>query len=189
MKIVLRADVDNVGKKGDIIDVADGFARNFLLPKGQAIKANNGHRRPGRRHAPLHATSRTPRTVRRPRPWPAHSCPWSSASRPAPAARASCSARSPATDVVDAVERADRRRTRPPQGPPRRADPHRRHPRGAGAAPHRRAVPHHRRGHRQRPRSPRRIPGRGAVRRCGQVAARDPSRRSRRHRVRVTPRA
>ena len=42
MKIVLRADLDNVGKKGDIIDVADGYARNFLLPKGHAIKATDG---------------------------------------------------------------------------------------------------------------------------------------------------
>ncbi len=42
MRIVLRADVDNVGKKGDIIDVADGFARNFLLPKGHAIRATEG---------------------------------------------------------------------------------------------------------------------------------------------------
>ena len=42
MRIVLRADVDNVGKKGDIIDVADGFARNFLLPKGHAIPATSG---------------------------------------------------------------------------------------------------------------------------------------------------
>ena len=42
MKIVLRADVDNVGKKGDILDVSDGFARNYLLPKGHAIKATDG---------------------------------------------------------------------------------------------------------------------------------------------------
>src|SRR4051794_38228342 len=42
MKIVLRADVANLGKKGDIIDVADGHARNFLLPKGLAIKATDG---------------------------------------------------------------------------------------------------------------------------------------------------
>jgi len=42
VKIVLRSDVDNVGKKGDIIDVADGFARNYLLPKGFAIKATRG---------------------------------------------------------------------------------------------------------------------------------------------------
>ena len=41
-KIVLRADVDSVGKKGDILDVADGYARNFLIPKGHAIKATPG---------------------------------------------------------------------------------------------------------------------------------------------------
>ena len=42
MKVVLRTDVDGVGKKGDILDVADGFARNFLIPKGRAIKATDG---------------------------------------------------------------------------------------------------------------------------------------------------
>ena len=42
MKIVLRTDVDGVGKKGDILDVADGFARNYLIPKGRAIKATPG---------------------------------------------------------------------------------------------------------------------------------------------------
>jgi large subunit ribosomal protein L9 len=42
MRVVLRADVDNVGKKGDIIDVADGFARNYLIPKGRAIAATKG---------------------------------------------------------------------------------------------------------------------------------------------------
>jgi large subunit ribosomal protein L9 len=44
MKIVLRSDVDNVGKKGDIVDVADGYARNYLIPKGQAIVATPGVR-------------------------------------------------------------------------------------------------------------------------------------------------
>ncbi|MET1000591.1 MAG: 50S ribosomal protein L9 [Acidimicrobiia bacterium] len=42
MKIVLRADVDNLGKKGDMVDVADGYARNFLVPKGLALKASRG---------------------------------------------------------------------------------------------------------------------------------------------------
>lgn len=42
MRVVLRADFDTLGKKGDIVDVADGFARNFLLPKGHAIKASAG---------------------------------------------------------------------------------------------------------------------------------------------------
>ena len=42
MRIVLRADVANVGKRGEIIDVADGHARNYLLPKGLAMKATDG---------------------------------------------------------------------------------------------------------------------------------------------------
>ena len=46
MKVILRSDIDGVGKKGDIIDVADGFARNFLLPKGHAIRATEGPEHP-----------------------------------------------------------------------------------------------------------------------------------------------
>lgn len=42
MQVVLRTDVDGLGKKGDILDVADGYARNFLIPRGRAIKATPG---------------------------------------------------------------------------------------------------------------------------------------------------
>jgi len=42
MKVLMRSDLDGVGKKGDLIDVADGYARNFLVPKGYAIKATKG---------------------------------------------------------------------------------------------------------------------------------------------------
>jgi len=42
MKVLLRTDVDGVGKRGDIIDVAGGFARNHLLPAGKAIIASDG---------------------------------------------------------------------------------------------------------------------------------------------------
>ncbi len=42
MKIVLRADVDHVGQKGDVVDVADGYARNFLVPRGLALQATAG---------------------------------------------------------------------------------------------------------------------------------------------------
>lgn len=42
MRVVLRADVDKVGKRGDIVEVADGYARNSLVPKGQAIPATPG---------------------------------------------------------------------------------------------------------------------------------------------------
>jgi large subunit ribosomal protein L9 len=41
-KVILRADVANVGKRGDICEVSDGYARNYLLPKGLAIKASDG---------------------------------------------------------------------------------------------------------------------------------------------------
>lgn len=42
MKIVLLADVVGVGKRGDILAVADGFARNSLIPSGRAIPATKG---------------------------------------------------------------------------------------------------------------------------------------------------
>jgi large subunit ribosomal protein L9 len=42
VKVILRSDIDGVGNKGDICDVADGYARNFLLPKGLALKASKG---------------------------------------------------------------------------------------------------------------------------------------------------
>ena len=40
MKLLLRSDVSGVGKKGDIVDVADGYGRNYLLPKGFAVVAS-----------------------------------------------------------------------------------------------------------------------------------------------------
>ncbi|HEX2154253.1 MAG TPA: 50S ribosomal protein L9 [Acidimicrobiia bacterium] len=42
MKLILISDVEKVGKKGDVIDVSDGYARNFLLPRNKAIKATDG---------------------------------------------------------------------------------------------------------------------------------------------------
>ncbi len=42
MKLILIGDVAELGKRGDVVDVADGYARNFLLPKKFAIKANVG---------------------------------------------------------------------------------------------------------------------------------------------------
>lgn len=42
MQVILRSDVTGLGLRGDIVDVADGHARNFLFPKGKAIKASPG---------------------------------------------------------------------------------------------------------------------------------------------------
>jgi large subunit ribosomal protein L9 len=40
-RVLLRSEVPGLGKRGDICEVADGYARNFLLPKGYAIAATN----------------------------------------------------------------------------------------------------------------------------------------------------
>lgn len=45
MKVILQKDVQNLGEAGDIKDVADGFARNYLLPRNLVIKADNSSRK------------------------------------------------------------------------------------------------------------------------------------------------
>ena len=40
MKVILREDVENLGSIGDIVTVADGYGRNYLLPRGLAIQAS-----------------------------------------------------------------------------------------------------------------------------------------------------
>lgn len=42
MKLILLSEVPTLGKKGDLVDVSDGYARNYLLPKKKAIKATQG---------------------------------------------------------------------------------------------------------------------------------------------------
>ena len=42
MKVILRSDLDGLGTRGDIVEVADGYARNFLFPKSHAIVASDG---------------------------------------------------------------------------------------------------------------------------------------------------
>lgn len=42
MKIVLLEDVKNLGKKGDIVEVAEGYGRNYLIPRGLAVPASKG---------------------------------------------------------------------------------------------------------------------------------------------------
>lgn len=45
MKILLREDFENLGKAGDIVTVKDGYARNYLIPKGIAYLANEANKR------------------------------------------------------------------------------------------------------------------------------------------------
>lgn len=40
MKVILKADLKGTGKAGELINVSDGYARNFLFPKGLAVEAN-----------------------------------------------------------------------------------------------------------------------------------------------------
>ena len=42
MKVILKHDVKGLGREGDLKDVKDGYARNFLLPTGKAIVADKG---------------------------------------------------------------------------------------------------------------------------------------------------
>jgi large subunit ribosomal protein L9 len=42
VKVVLRADVSRLGNKGDVLDVSDGYARNYLVPRGLALEASAG---------------------------------------------------------------------------------------------------------------------------------------------------
>lgn len=42
MKLILLSDVQDLGKKGEQVDVSDGYARNYLLPRNKAIKASEG---------------------------------------------------------------------------------------------------------------------------------------------------
>ena len=41
MRLILTAEVKDLGKQGDVVEVADGYARNYLLPRSKAVKATD----------------------------------------------------------------------------------------------------------------------------------------------------
>ena len=45
MEVILREHVDNVGRRGEVVKVADGFARNYLLPRKLALPATEGNKK------------------------------------------------------------------------------------------------------------------------------------------------
>jgi large subunit ribosomal protein L9 len=58
MKVILQKPVDKLGAPGDIVEVADGYARNYLMPRGMAVKATKG----GVRHIDSLKRAHTTRT-------------------------------------------------------------------------------------------------------------------------------
>jgi large subunit ribosomal protein L9 len=50
MKVILKHDVKGLGREGDVKDVKDGYARNFLFPSGAAVKADTGALKNWERH-------------------------------------------------------------------------------------------------------------------------------------------
>ena len=50
MKVILTHDVSNLGTAGDVVDVKDGYARNFLFPTGKAVMADAGALKNWERH-------------------------------------------------------------------------------------------------------------------------------------------
>jgi len=45
MEVILREHVEHLGRRGDVVKVAEGYARNYLLPRGLALVVNEGNRR------------------------------------------------------------------------------------------------------------------------------------------------
>ena len=43
MKVILKENIKGIGKKDQVINASDGYARNFLLPKGLAVEADAGN--------------------------------------------------------------------------------------------------------------------------------------------------
>src|SRR5438128_4332526 len=46
MEVILREHIDNLGRRGEIVKVADGYARNYLLPRKLALLATEGNKKP-----------------------------------------------------------------------------------------------------------------------------------------------
>ena len=68
MEVILREHVDNLGKRGEVVKVADGYARNYLLPRKLALPVTDGNRKQIERERSSPRRAR-PRSARRPRPW------------------------------------------------------------------------------------------------------------------------
>ena len=74
MKVILTEDIKSLGKKGQIVDVSDGYARNFILKKKKGLEANSQNlndlklKRPMTTKLPRSSTRRRSSLARRSRP-------------------------------------------------------------------------------------------------------------------------
>ncbi len=103
MQIILQEDVEKLGTRGEVVEVAEGYARNFLLPRKLALEASAGNmKRLGKdaRHVRQEGSHREGRRDRRS---PNCSPAFRSNSRARPARTTSCSARSRPRDISDAL--------------------------------------------------------------------------------------
>ena len=69
MKVILQKPVDKLGEPGDVAEVADGYARNYLVPRGLAVKAEKGAVKQAETLKRAHVT-RSPSRRASTRPWP-----------------------------------------------------------------------------------------------------------------------
>ena len=69
MEVILERHVDNLGRRGEIVKVADGYARNYLLPRKLALLATDGNKKQIERER-RSSRRRKPRRRRSPRRWP-----------------------------------------------------------------------------------------------------------------------
>ena len=95
MEVILRENVDNLGKRGEIVKVADGYARNYLLPRKLALPATEGNKKHVERERKIVEVREAKRRAR-PRPLPRGCAPSTSRSRGAWATPRRSTARSPA---------------------------------------------------------------------------------------------
>ena len=143
MKLILRSDLDGLGKRGDIVDVADGYGRNYLLPQGLALIATAGAVDQAARMRQARdlrdANDREAATPIATTPGAEDHHDHGQGRSGRPVVRFGHAA-----DIVAAVERPDRHRARP-AAPRQRADQGARPAHGHGDAALRRVVPDHRR--------------------------------------------
>ena len=69
MEVILREHVDNLGRRGELVKVADGYARNYLLPRKLALLGTDGNKQQIERERAKFDV-KEPKSRRSPRRWP-----------------------------------------------------------------------------------------------------------------------